>query len=68
MWQMAAVERVAGHKLIEAKGKIDIAKGSAGKCYCKKKNVARKKLHRKKLVMSDQKFNCNKGSWVATKV
>lgn len=36
---MAAVERVAGHKLIEAKGKIDIAKGSAGKCYCKKKTL-----------------------------
>lgn len=36
MWQMAAVERVAGHKLIEAKGKIDIAKGGAGKSYCKK--------------------------------
>lgn len=33
MWQTAAVERVAGHKLIEAKGKIDIAKGGAGKCY-----------------------------------
>lgn len=49
MWQMAAVERVAGHKLIEAKGKIDIAKGSAGKCYCKKKKRCKKEITQKEI-------------------